>query len=179
MTLFSWVLFFSPLSKGETELIYHLYRYLMNFVEINWLIDENNDLHITSVGCLHISRQNWTCAHLTASCLHINGWCIFTDLHIWGRNVFTNVVVCTLCFFCTFYGSQPFTIIHESCHCIFCRPSQLNGGSRNRALLYLYRMHEFSRHAYMKWALTVWCSKIYLPSKTCPIDTINHQMNCI
>ena len=54
----------------------------------------------TFVGCLHISRKNLTFAHLTASCLHISGWCIFliffiTDLHIWGRRVCTNVVVCT------------------------------------------------------------------------------------
>ena len=50
----------------------------------------------TFVGCLYISRQNWSFAHLTASCLHISGWYIFfTYMHIWGRSVCTNVVVCT------------------------------------------------------------------------------------
>ena len=51
-------------------------------------------LHISvKIEPLHISRQNWTFAHLTASCLHISGWCIFTDLHIWGRHLCRNVVV--------------------------------------------------------------------------------------
>ena len=50
----------------------------------------------TFVGCLHISRQNWTFAHLTASCctLVVDVF-FFLDLHIWGRRVCTNVVVCT------------------------------------------------------------------------------------
>ena len=49
----------------------------------------------TFVGCLQISHQNLNFAHFTARCLHICGWYIFTDLHIWGRHVCTNVVVCT------------------------------------------------------------------------------------
>ena len=54
----------------------------------------------TFVGCFHISCQNFTFAHLTASCLHISGlmyffFFFFTDLHIWGHRVCTNVVVCT------------------------------------------------------------------------------------
>ena len=79
---------------------------VLNMVEVNWFLMKT--MICTFVGwCLHILRQNWTFAHLKAWCLHICGWCIFFFyrfahlrekclhkcgcLHIWGRNVCTNV----------------------------------------------------------------------------------------
>ena len=90
---------------------------------------QTNDLHICGMRLhalltmgLHISRQNWTFAHLRASCLHICGWCIFTDLHICGRRVCTNWVVCT------FEGES----LHK-CGCL-----------HNCGFLHIWRLHKGS-----------------------------------
>ena len=54
----------------------------------------------TFVGCVDISIQTWTFAHLTTSCLHKCGC-----LHIWGRRVCARVVACTFVVVSTFHGS--------------------------------------------------------------------------
>ena len=77
---------------------------------------------------------------LTASCLHINCWCIFlnTNLHIWGRHVCTNVIVCTfeganVCtnvVVCTFEGENVCTNVGV---CTFVVVCILHGSTRAAA----------------------------------------------
>ena len=64
----------------ETELIYHLYLTLLKWITDSWWKQWFAHLWDVCTSLWDVCKfQNWTFAHLTASCLHISGWCIFTE----------------------------------------------------------------------------------------------------
>ena len=65
---------------------------ILDFFEVNWFFMKT----MICTCQLHISHQNWTFAHFDGvmfAQLAVDEF--FTDLHIWGRCVCINVVICT------------------------------------------------------------------------------------